>query len=318
MIRSLTAALRSRVRRWARRRQGSDPNPLTLERRRIYILPTRQGIAFGLMLFVMLLGSMNYNNSLGLAASFGLAGFALVAMHHCHRALVGLKVRFCGADPVFAGQPARYQILLENESRYGRQDLSVSHRGNLCAALDLAPGQRARVAIPVATDKRGALRLDRFRLASRYPGGLFEAWTWVHNDMTAVVYPAPAREDSPPPPRRQTSGGAQHDARGDEDFVGLRGFRAGDSPRHIAWKAMARDDEPRIKQFAGTDVTSYWFELARTPGADIEARLSLLARWIVDANRHGHAFGLTMPDTTFETNVGPAHLQRCLTGLALF
>ena len=48
--------LRDRLRTWARRRQGTDSDPVTIHRRRTYILPTGVGLMFGLMAFAMLLG----------------------------------------------------------------------------------------------------------------------------------------------------------------------------------------------------------------------------------------------------------------------
>ncbi len=81
------AAIRDWTRRWIRRRQGPDPAAVNLHRGRIYILPTGLGVAFGVMLFAMLLGSLNYANNLGLALTFLLAALALVAMHACPRNL---------------------------------------------------------------------------------------------------------------------------------------------------------------------------------------------------------------------------------------
>lgn len=72
-----------------RRRQGLDHLPVRLERRRIYILPTRGGLAFGGLLLLMLLAGLNYTNSLALFLTFLLTAFALVVMQLCHRNLLG-------------------------------------------------------------------------------------------------------------------------------------------------------------------------------------------------------------------------------------
>src|SRR3974390_3266730 len=82
--------------------RGEDQLPLTLERRRIYILPTRVGVAFGALLFLMLLAGLNYGNSLALFLTFLLAGFALVGMQQCHRNPLGNEVVAAIAPAVFA------------------------------------------------------------------------------------------------------------------------------------------------------------------------------------------------------------------------
>ena len=47
------------------RRAGGPRQSIVLGRRRIYILPTRQGLGFAVLLVAMLLGSANYDNGLG-------------------------------------------------------------------------------------------------------------------------------------------------------------------------------------------------------------------------------------------------------------
>lgn len=289
-----------------------------LDRRRVYILPTQLGVSYALMLLAMLLGAMNYGSSMGLALTFLLAGLGVVAMHHCHRNLVGLKLTAHDAEPVFAGQPAMFPVTLENPSRGARYELSLACDGSGGRAVDVAPGTQSRVDLPVATDRRGTLVLERYSLSSTFPLGLFRAWAWLHVERRGVVYPRPARPSGLPPPRRRDTGGVQNDARGDEDFAGLRGFRPGDSPRHVAWKAFAREHELLVKQYAGTAVEIHWFEWHRLQTAGVEERLALLCRWILDAHAAGHAFGLELPAARVEPGVGNRHRQRCLTLLALF
>ncbi len=78
----LGAAFGSRLQRFVSRRAPVGHLPFTLGSRRIYILPTRNGLYFAVLVLAMLLGSMNYNNSLGFALAFLLAAVGLVAMHH--------------------------------------------------------------------------------------------------------------------------------------------------------------------------------------------------------------------------------------------
>ncbi len=56
----MRAFMQRRMATWIRRRQGADLLPITLQRRRLYILPTRTGIAFGALLLLMLVAGLNY------------------------------------------------------------------------------------------------------------------------------------------------------------------------------------------------------------------------------------------------------------------
>lgn len=310
--------IRDRARAWARRRQGVDPDPVVLHRRRTYIFPTALGFGFGLVLFAMLLAAMNYNSSMGLGLTFLLAGIGLVAMHWCHQNLTGLKLRGYTVRPAFAGQSAVLEMIIENPSRNPRYELEMSCEDRDAKAVDVDRGESVTVGIELPTERRGRRPVNAIRLSTRHPFSLFTCWTWLHPELSGIVYPRPAAPGEPPPPDHTDVGGAQDDSRGDDDFAGLRSFRPGDSPRHVAWKAAARDDELLVKQFAGTDVTTHWLDWDALAGMDPEARLSRLCRWVVEAHAEGHAYGLRLPATEIPPAMGRRHRHRCLTALADF
>lgn len=303
---------------WARRRQGPDISPLTLRRQRVYILPSAQGLVFALLLFGMLLGAMNYNNNLGFAITFLLAGVGLVSMYHCHGNLNGLRLAVGACEPVFVGEQAQLSVRLENTRDQPRYGLTLWLNDQQHALLDLEPGASCEASFSVPALRRGRVVIERFSVASRFPFALFRAWTWVHMNLECIVYPRPS-ESAPPPPTSYTdTGGAQQSGQGDDDFAGLRDYRPGDSPRHIAWKAFARGQELLVRQFAGTRVVKHVFDLEDAPARGLEERLSILCRWILDAHTAGEAFGLKMPGVMEEPAIGLAHLHHCLRQLALF
>lgn len=313
-LRQLIAA---RAERWAHRRQGGDAPVTSLRPGRIYILPTGVGLVFALMTFVMLLGSMNYNNNLSFLLTFMLASLGFVAMHQCQRNLVDLEIAFAGADPVFAGQSIEFRFAVTNHARNPRKGLWLFTRGSRTEILDVAPGESRVFRLALPTERRGTVRLQRFGIRSLFPFELFRAWTWLHMDLQGLVYPRPADDAAPPPPARTAHGHRQHDARGEEDFAGFRRFHQGDSPRHVAWKAYARSGELLSKQFAGADTSSQWLDFGEVRGGT-ERRLSVLARWIVDADRTHRDYGLRLPGIEFPPAHGDAHRHRCLEALARF
>lgn len=310
----LLAPLRNWSRRWIRRRQGPDDGEVTLHRGRVYILPTGLGVAFGIMLFAMLMGSLNYGNNLGLALTFLLASLGLVAMHACHRNITGLRIAGAGSDSPFAGQPAVFSIALQNPSIGTRVDLEVSSEHGVAPPTTLAPGGSTQSALSVPTRQRGRARLERFEVATRYPFGLFRAWAVLHPALHCVVYPRPAR-DAPAAPAAPGPDSGTGEQRGEDDFAGLKDYHPGDPPRRIAWKAHARGGELLIKEFAGAAAPALLFDLDRAPGRDLEARLAVMARWVVDAHAGGLAFGIALPGIAYDPEPGEAQRRRCLAAL---
>lgn len=317
-IRRLRAGLDARVGAWIRRRQGADRDPVPLRRGRIYILPTRLGAAYAVMVAMMVAGGLNYSNNLALGLAFLLVGLGFVAMHHCHGNLVGLELRLHSTESAFAGQDVRFQLLLENGASAPRPAIELAAADAVAAQLvDVPPAAAAMAGIALHAQRRGYVRLRRYVLATRHPLGLFRAWAVLHPDYAAIAWPRPAERGRPPPGVETDTGGAQDRARGEADFTGLKPYQPGDPLRRIAWKAYARGRGLHTKQYGGTDVVSHVFDWDSLPGLDAEARLAQLCRWLLDAHDSGEAYGLRLPGQAIEANIGTGHLQRCLDALAV-
>jgi uncharacterized protein (DUF58 family) len=318
MLAALTQNISSRAAAWALRRQGRDARLVTLVRRRLYVLPTRFGLAFGFAVFAMLLGSIQYGASLAFALTFLLASLGLVIMHHCHNNLLGTQVRFAGALPVFAGNAAMFRVVLDNTATAVRYDLEIAHDEHVVGPVDIAAGHSVTLEVPVPAVARGWLPLPRLAIATRYPGSLFRAWTWVHMNGRCLVYPAPAPPGRPIPMSVDTHGTRGMPAEDDSDFMGLRPATDADSPARMAWKAYARSGQLMLKQFSGTAEVPSMLDWDSLPELGVEARLAQLARWCLDAAEDRRNFGLKLPTTTVPVGGGDKHLHACLEALALF
>jgi uncharacterized protein (DUF58 family) len=183
---------------------------------------------------------------------------------------------------------------------------------------DLLPGESKVFTLAVSTDNRGWIELERFGIRTFFPFELFRSWAWLHMNLRGLVYPEAAIDAPQPPPTQSAQGHRQHDARGEEDFAGLRKFQEGDSPRQVAWKAYARSGQLLSKQFAGADTSSQWFDFDAVPNDDLETRLSILTRWITDTDRTRADYGLRIPGQEFPPAHGEAQRRRCLEALALY
>ena len=312
-------ALRRRVHRafdgWLRRRGPTLP-PLTLHYRQIFILPTPFGWMIALLLHGMLLGSLNFNNSMGLFTTFLVACTGLLSLHLAYRNLEGVRIESVHAEPVFAGQDAELRVALREEAGRARSGIvCLLATGPPLEGVDLAPNGTAVCHLSVSTRQRGVHRLDRVRVRTRQPLGLFEAWSWVHPGTSLRVWPRPAE---PAPPRPESSTAERSSRAGDEsdEFHGLRGWREGDPLHRIAWKASQRHDQLLARQFTRPERGRLVFRLDAVPAASVEDRLSVLCRWILDAERDGLDYGLDLGWTRIEPGHGEAHRKRCLDALA--
>ncbi len=315
---SLRTAAARRMALWVRRRQGVDALPVALQRRRLYIVPSRAGVALGVLLFLMLLAGLNYSNSLALFLTFLLIAFCLVVMQQCHRNLQGLRIEALHAPAVFARRPGVAYLTLANTAALPRLGISARIDGQPEAAADLAPGAQQVVALALSAPSRGIVHIERIRIATTHPFGIFRAWTWLHVSAQMLVYPAPEGPLTIPAGHSPQQGLHARRGAGVDEWADLRPFRDGDSPRQVDWKAYARGAPLLVKQYhaLGTEQHRLEYAAVRLPG--VEARLGQLARWIVDADARGERYALELPGTSIAADGGPAHRDRCLSALARF
>ena len=313
-----------RLKRRLFRRGVDHQQPIVLTLRRIFIMPTASGLLFAVVLFVMLLGAINYDLALGHALVFLLAGIGLVSMVHTARNLLTLRLTAGRADPVFAGQLARFTVQLENDRSQARCALEFAFGKHGTVSIDVAAGGLTNVAIPCPAPHRGRLDPGRITVSTRYPLGFFRAWSHPHPPLSCLIYPQPISTPLPPASAiandRQCHGGNSND--GQQDFTGLRLRQPNDSPRHIAWKAVARDIDHRpllVKEFGGGAAPELWLDGSLIPTeVTLETRLSLLAGWVLAAEPSGAPYGLRLPGLTIEPGQGEAHRDVCLEALALY
>lgn len=310
-------AFHQRFTAWALRRQRYHQGAVTLSQRVIYILPTRQGVALGFVLVLMLLGDINYNLSLGYVLTFLLAMMAVMSMLHAFRNLAHLEVRAGSADPVFRGETARFTFHFRNPGALARYQLVLRHENGDTVAFDAPANQDTEAAFPLAANERGWLRPGRLTLYTDFPLGLFHAWTYLQFDTRCLVYPKPL-EEAALPPGEAPEGTGKRSVAGDDDFAGLRGYVEGDALPRIAWKAYARERGLQVKQFSTQIGEELWLDFATAPEPDTEGKLARIARWVLDAEAQGLRYGLKLPDGEVPPNSGSAQRDECLRRLALF
>jgi uncharacterized protein (DUF58 family) len=312
------AALRNRFFTWLFRWRGPESGVIVLGQRRVFILPTRQGLVFALILLVMLAGSINYSLGLGFVLTFLLGAASVNAMIYTFRNLANLRITGGRTRPVFAGDTAFFAVHIENRSDSERYAIGLTHDRRQASFVDVMARSGTSATAGVHAPRRGILRPGRLILFTRFPLGFYYAWAYVDLDLQCIVYPRPAATGLPMPPAAPSAGAGAERGQGQEDFSGMRPYHRGDSPRHVAWKVAARDQGLHTKQFTGRAETELWLDWALLPSQmGAEERLSLLARWVLDAHAAGLTYGLRLPNTTLEMAAGEAQRDRCLEALAL-
>lgn len=313
-------AWRSRTRQRLFRHAPTDASPVILRHSRIYLLPTRRGMALIATLIIMLLASLNYALALGIAVTFVLTGLLAAAQLHTFRNLAGVEIAPLSAGESFAGGDIAFTLAVHAGSAARSSIQLTTFDGASTLRSDVAAGASLTATLLRPAPHRGLVALGRVTLSTDYPLGLWRGWSYVHFPMEGVVFPAP---EVSAPPLPAGLGGADAEAHGrsdDADLAGLREYQRGDPPQRIAWKAVARGAGWFSKEFDGAGgggpLMLSWTSLPST--LDAEARLSRLTAWVLAAERAARPFALAIPGTMLAPQQGRDHRRAALTTLALF
>ncbi|MBV6320032.1 DUF58 domain-containing protein [Duganella violaceipulchra] len=311
--------------KWLFQLGPSEPGQVTLTMRRVFIVPTRPGLAFAGLLLLMLIGSLNYNLGLGFALTFFAGACAVADMVQTASNLARLQLSPGRAQPVFAGEEAQFELQLHNRGKRDRYAVWLGFQadGEPRQVTDILAGGASTVRLSAATTERGWLEAPRIRLVTRFPLGLFRAWSYWRPALKALVYPAPEYPAQPLP----SSGAASEDGHGTvglDNFAGIRSYQPGDPMRHLAWRQIARHD-PALggqlvtKHFDGGAVAELCLDFAELPlQMALELKLSRMARWVLEAERRALPYSFRLAQHEYGPALGDAHQAACLRALALF
>jgi uncharacterized protein (DUF58 family) len=306
-----------RFQRWLDRRVP-PAKAIVLNQKNIFILPTREGFYALLLIVLMMLAGINYQNSLIFGLAFLLASFFMVSILHTYRNLSGLTIKSGGARASFAGEDAEFRVTMTRHGKRHYEALLLGWQKDWLQQADLIEDEEVSVRLYVPTVSRGLFNPGRMLLETYYPVGLFRAWSWIALDTECLVYPRPIPAGAVPDSIATDGDGDLLRREGVDDFHGFRDFIPGDSLRHVAWKTFARTAQLHTKEFAAFVDRRVWLDWESMQGLDGEDRLSRLCYWVLQLSAGNDEYGLRLPGVEIAPGRGDEHRDSLLKTLALF
>jgi uncharacterized protein (DUF58 family) len=298
----------------------------TLEHRNVYILPTRAGLGYGALLLVLLVASINYQLNLGYLLTFILTGVGAMSMHLTHNNLRGLTLALQPPEPAHAGGAARVRLVVTGRKSHRYGIALWFERPETAAHIDVEPGAPSICDLSVPVARRGLHPLPRLSLESRFPLGLWRAWSYwrpsAAHGAQLLVYPKPEQPLRPLPTAIAVPAGGDalaHRQASAGEFDGVRPYRSGDQLKRIVWKKLARADELVSRDDMSTVKTMLVLDMAALGSLDDEARLSRLTSWVLQCERQDLPFELRLQGGyTLPCDHGHGHTLAALRALALW
>ncbi len=316
---SLPAPMRRYFDNWFQAHNPSTRNAIVLHNRRLYILPTRFGYLFAVMLLLLFLAAINYQNSMAFMLTFMLASLAIISLWHTHKNLLGISINPLTPRPVFCGESCELKLEISHLNRSRRYAIGIQYDQLPPVYVKLEPEGSSTAVIKLPTHRRGQFKPAGITIFTRYPTGLFHAWGWLRFELPMLVYPAPLHDI-----RLQESvvehfnGQTSTSTIEGDDFAGLREHRVGESLRHISWKAYAQGKGLLTKTFQGHALPSMWIDWQLLKHGSQEEKLSFMTALVLTADKANQKYGLRLPGKVIEQSCGNSHRNHCLQALAVF
>ena len=312
----MKSQIRKRWQRWINHRIPRRDHQV-LTQRNIFILPTGAGVVFGLLLLIMLITGINYQNSLIYLLTFLLGAVFVAAMHQTHRNLAGLELTVLSGGEGFPGESLPFRI----RAKANGQDalaISLSCEDARIDQQHVLKTEPADLALSMAPSRRGYFRPDRIRVETRFPFGLLKAWSWLRPVTAGIVYPVPVTAPEATSTVQDGDQTSQTRSVDGNDHADIRPWREGDMSQRVMWKRFARTGEMVIADWEGEQGSPHWLDYEAFRGVDQELRLSYLANQVLERMKASRPFGLNLPGQVIDPDVGRAHGTRCLKALAVF
>jgi uncharacterized protein (DUF58 family) len=290
----------------------------TLNNKRLFIVPSKAGFGFLIVVNLLWLTGTNYENNLVLGLAFFLTALFVVAIHHTFFNMSGLRIEGLRSAPCFLDENGELELQLSCRPETTKEGITVAFEDESSTMIDLLDQHSTEVKLFTAGKQRGWYQPPRLKIESHYPLGIIRCWSWAVIDVPMLVYPRPIPGGDMPLSQVAEHEGDRLDKDGSEDFHGFKAYHPGASPKHIAWKHYARGQGLHTKEYASYREQTVWLDWEALPGLGLELRLSRLCFWVLKLSATQQPYGLRLPGVEIRPATGIDHKLLVLKALALY
>ncbi|MBX2809630.1 MAG: DUF58 domain-containing protein [Cellvibrionaceae bacterium] len=292
-----------------------------LSHRTIFIMPSKTGLGFLVLIILLWLLGTNYQNNLVLGMAFLLLSVLLICILHTYANLSGLIVQVLHTEPGFVGGSGRIQLLISSDNKRYYESIYCYCDKNHGVSCSLLAKRSCELSLNVPLTRRGWWRLQRLRIETTFPLGVFYAWSTLDMDLALLAYPQPISATYSTVHELSDdceAGQSMPFLPATDEFSGLRDYQSGDALKCIAWRSLARGQGLATKLYDDTARDALWLDWKAFPGLGPEQRLSRLCAAVLSLATSNDDYGLRLPGVDIAPAQGEAHRLRVLEALALF
>ncbi len=291
---------------------------ITLDRNRVFVFPSSRGLLFVLCAFCVFIAGTNYSNNLILGLGFLLFSIFVVGIWQCFVNILGLTVISGGAEPIFLGERAHFNISLRRPGDKTLYALNLLWPGSSNHLVNLDSEKQQTVLVDIKPAQRGIFYPPRLTVETRFPLGTIRCWSHVALNTFCVVYPKPLENSVYLGAGHEGSKGEEINFQSNEELYELKKYEEGDKLNHVAWKSFSKGQGLQTKHFAGFQDEAIWLDWSAFNDLEHELKLSYICYWVLKFDQEQRPYGVDIPGVNIEPALGHKHLEKCLHALATF
>ncbi len=223
---------------------------------------SREGWIYLGGLLLVALAALNTGNNLLFLILASLIAIVLMSGILSSISLSGVEMKLALPEHIFAGQPVRAQVELENQKltlpSFSLRVEAVQEKGGPAVAMFDQPvyfpyvpkQEHVQQTVPLTFARRGVYCQEAFRIVTRFPFGFLQKSRRLNLKTEALVYPSvePTAEYMEVLPVIQGALESLSKGRG-QDLYSLRKYVPTDSANLVHWKASARSGTLMVREF---------------------------------------------------------------------
>lgn len=291
---------------------------ITLNRNRVFVFPTARGLLFVICAVCVFIAGTNYSNNLILGTGFLLFSLFMVTIWHSFLNMLGLTIIAGGAEPVFLGEYAQFNLGLKRPEGKPFYALKFKWPNASETMTNVDDDQHKNVKVVIKPQQRGYFYPPRLTVETRFPFGIIRCWSHVALATRCIVYPTPIENDVYLGDGHEGQHGDELNFQSNEEFYELKKYQDGDNLNHVSWKSFSKGLGLRTKHFAGFQDEAIWLDWNNFGSYEHELKLSYICYWLLRFENENRRYGLDIPGVTIQPDVGENHLKLCLNALATF
>ncbi len=296
----------------------------TTNRRQLYMLPTKAGWIFSLMVLLLFLASVKFNHQATFLLTFLMCGFGMISSLHTQKNINQIRLELKNSPAVFLNENSQFICNVINTSNTKRQNIWVICAG-FSKCIDVEANTTTKVLITLKAEQRGFFIIPPVSITSHFPIGILFGWSKAFQaDVSGIIYPEPKDILKTPGSSFVQSDEGEPDTTNREfNLVGeqissLKTYQHGDRLRDIHWPSLAKSRQLISKDYESNTEYKLVFNWEQVSNLNLEDKLGQLTFWLISAEKLNIDYQLSIPGYKSTYAHGDNHLSKCLESLSLW